>query len=309
MAGKNIIKLSSRSTKKPIKNLPSSLEITTDTTIEDLKKSIAQHVNLKDYNRIGLFSPATNKTVKNRLAKVTELGLDELKVQDLGPQMDWTTVYVIEYMGPIIFHVVIPYLRPYIYPFASAESLSKPFSSTQNLAWYMIIGHFLKREYETLFVHRFSANTMPARNIFKNSAFYWLLSGLLTAYTVYAPDSLAATANQPLMDIIGTVLFLFGEISNAYAHHYLSTLRTKGGTERKIPTGYGFDLVTCPNYMFEVLSWLGIIVATRSWACAIFIASGIYQMQEWAKGKEMAYRTEFGDKYKKKRYTMLPGLM
>jgi very-long-chain enoyl-CoA reductase len=172
----------------------------------------------------------------------------------------------------------------------------------------MIVGHFVKREFETLFVHKFSANTMPWFNIFKNSAHYWLLSGVLCAYFLYSPTSLTATADNKIVDAVGFALFLFAEINNGLVHLYLSSLRSTGGTERKIPVGYSFSLVTCPNYMFELLAWLGVIIVSRNWAVLLFAAVGGAQMAAWAKEKERAYRKEFGDKYKKKRYVILPGL-
>ena len=126
-------------------------------------------------------------------------------------------------------------------------------SQTQWLSYGMIVLHFVKREFETLFVHKFSANTMPFFNVFKNSFFYWAISGALCAYTIYSPTSLAAEADIPVIDALGTALYLFGETGNALVHRYLSSLRSTGGTERKIPVGYGFNLVTCPNYMFEII--------------------------------------------------------
>ena len=182
-------------------------------------------------------------------------------------------------------------------------------SPTQWLSFALIVLHFVKRELETLFVHKFSANTMPVRNVFKNSFFYWAASGLLCAYFIYSPTSLAAKADQPLIDATGVLLYLFGETGNALVHLYLSSLRTTGGTERKIPVGYGFGLVTCPNYMYEILSWVAIILVSRNWTVAFFIAIGAAQMYTWGKGKEAAYRKEFGDRYKKKRYAILPGLL
>lgn len=223
-----------------------------------------------------------------------------------GLQVAWRTVFVVEYFGPLLIHAVVVAARPYLYRNSPA---AWDLSHTQWLTFGMFQLHFAKREVETLFVHKFSANTMPVFNIFKNSFFYWAVSGLLCAYSIYSPSSLAATADKPVIDLVGTAIYLFGEIGNASIHLYLASLRSSGGTERKIPVGYGFDLVTCPNYMFEVLSWVGVIVASRDWTVAAFIIMGAYQMYAWAKGKERAYRKEFGDKYKKKRYVMLPGLL
>ena len=61
--------------------------------------------------------------------------------------------------------------------------------------------------------------------------------------------------------------------------------------------------------MFETVAWLGIIMITKSWATAVFTAVGFVQMVLWAQKKERAYRKEFGDKYKKKRSVIIPGII
>jgi very-long-chain enoyl-CoA reductase len=172
----------------------------------------------------------------------------------------------------------------------------------------MIALHFIKREYETIFVHKFSLSTMPFSNIFKNSFHYWVTSGVNLAYWVYSPDSYAAisTPATKYMDIAGVVLYVFGELSNLHTHRTLSNLRSRGGTERGIPKGYGFNLVTCPNYFFELIAWVGILLVSRSLSTALFIISGWWQMNQWAIKKEMALRAEFPDTYKKKKYFLLP---
>ncbi|KAH6996745.1 steroid alpha reductase family protein [Ilyonectria destructans] len=302
------LKLTNRSPKQPIKKLPESIELGPDATIEDVKKMIAKEARIGDYNRVGLYDPSTKKTLKNRRARVVDeegvASAGEVLVKDLGPQISWQTVFVIEYLGPILIHAAVVAARPYLYKNADGDM-----SQTQWLTFGMIVLHFVKREYETLFVHKFSANTMPFFNVFKNSFFYWAISGALCAYFIYSPTSLAAQADIPIIDALGAALYLFSETGNALVHRYLSSLRSTGGTERKIPVGYGFGLVTCPNYMFEVLSWVGIILVSRDWTVALFIAIGAAQMFDWAKGKERAYRKEFGDSYKKKRFVMLPGLL
>ena len=104
----------------------------------------------------------------------------ELFVKDLGPQISWRTVLV-EYFGPFIFHPLFYYVQS-LYGSGSFEHTNSkiclcncPFA-------------FLKRELETIFVHKFSNATMPAFNIFKNSGHYWILSGFNLAYFIYGPS-------------------------------------------------------------------------------------------------------------------------
>lgn len=225
-------------------------------------------------------------------------------VKDLGPQISWQTVFLIEYAGPILIHPLIYALRPYIYSGAATEG-----SHLQALTMLVIIGHFVKRELETLFVHRFSAATMPFRNVFKNSAHYWILAGANIAGWVYAPNSPATKEPNTLLMYGGLLLYVLGELGNLQTHLTLMNLRSPGGTERAIPQGTLFDLVTCPNYLTETISWIGIwLISNLSWSVLLFNVVAIGQMMAWAKKKESRYRKEFGSKYRKKRFVMLPGI-
>ncbi|KAK4166230.1 3-oxo-5-alpha-steroid 4-dehydrogenase-domain-containing protein [Cladorrhinum sp. PSN259] len=316
MASTFSVKLSNRVPKKPIRKLPTTIDLPRDATVEEAKVLIARASGLGDFNRIGLYDPTTKQILKNRKALVRdEEGVskaNELVVKDLGPQIAWRTVFVIEYLGPILFHAFVPLIRPYIYripPFVYKNEIETPITKVQWVLFALFHIHFLKREWETLFVHKFSANTMPAANIFRNSAFYWLMAGLLCSLDVYAPGNLSARDELVPLDYLGLAIFAFGEICNWIVHQHLASLRKPGGTEKGIPNCIGSNLVTSPNYMFEVTAWLGVILISRSWAVVVFICTGIIYMRSWSRGKEKALRKEFGDRYKKKRYTMLPGLI
>lgn len=130
------------------------------------------------------------------------------------------------------------------------------------------------------------------------------------AYWVLRPDAAAATDDpNPFLLYAGIALFVFGELANLNTHLVLRNLRKPGSTERGIPSGFGFGLVTCPNYLFEIIAWLGIYLVTGlSWSVLLFTVVGSVQMASWAAKKERRYRKEFGDKYKRKRYVMLPGI-
>lgn len=195
------------------------------------------------------------------------------------------------------------FLRPYVY-----SNASKTPSDLQTLSCVLLTLHFAKRELETLFVHRFSSATMPARNIFKNSAHYWIFGGLNIAYWINRPDAPTAAPASALLKFTAIALFLVGELGNLSTHLTLRGLRSSGGTERGIPKGLGFNLVTCPNYMFESIAWVGIWLSTWSLSTGVFVVIAVAQMAAWAMKKEKRYRKEFGDKYQRKRYSMLPGL-
>ncbi|KAI0124853.1 3-oxo-5-alpha-steroid 4-dehydrogenase [Xylariales sp. AK1849] len=311
------LKLTNRSPKQPIKRLPPSVDLSSNATVEDAKIAVARKVGIADYNQIGLYDPTTKKTLKDRKALLSNLKYEELLVKDLGPQLAWRTVFMIEYLGPLLFHPLALGLRSHIYPavypyikgFVPEPNSTGALSVSQQLTFACILAHFAKREFETMFVHKFSASTMPVWNVFRNSFFYWAVAGVLAAAEVYAPFSPAAKASNFSIDALGLALFFFGETGNFLVHKYLSTLRSPGGTERQIPKGLGFGLVTSPNYMYEILAWIGIILISRSPSVALFISIGAGYMFTWGKQKERAYRKEFGDKYKKKRYVMLPGLL
>ncbi len=126
-------------------------------------------------------------------------------LKDLGPQISWRTVFVIEYLGPILIHVAF-----FLYHHRSMLDRIKDGQASaatplaQLVAFVAVLFHFGKREYETLLVHRFSHATMPFGNLFKNCGHYWLLSGVLIAHNLYSPSYRA-----PPLPIVWAALAVF----------------------------------------------------------------------------------------------------
>lgn len=69
------------------------------------------------------------------------------------------------------------------------------------------------------------------------------------------------------------------EAMNFLCHRHLATLRgdpnekledgSSGNKKRQIPHGYGFDQVSCANYMWETLAWVAFSGFSRCWTCMI----------------------------------------
>ena len=158
----------------------------------------------------------------------------------------------------------------------------------------------MKRELETLFVHKFSKDTMPFENVFKNSGYYWgagFMLGLFNRSQSYlVPD---IVSNMDHMTILFGTLFIGFELLNMYCHYYLSANRT--GTEYVLPNQILFKYVVCPNYTFEILSWLVFSLCFQSWATLAFAIVGAIQMYQWSLGKYKRYKKIFGDKYKSRK--------
>jgi len=290
---------------RPIKGLPESITVDSDAPASEIFRKVAS-VSKFSIHRLRVTKGSDGSAIPNGAGvTVHETGLrnkSAIDVKDLGAQISWRTVFIVEYLGPLLIHPLMYLARPYIY------GTNAPATQLQKLTLLMCVLHFAKREFETLFVHRFSSATMPASNIVKNSGYYWVLSGFNLAYWSYGPNSPAARASNPLIAYVGVALFVIGEICNYSNHLTLKNLRRPGSTDRGIPQGLGFNLVTCPNYMFEAIAWIGVALVNRSLSTIVFIIVAVGQMGVWAWKKERRYRKEFGDKYKRKRYAILPGI-
>ena len=227
-------------------------------------------------------------------------------LKDMGPQFSYRGVFLIEYAGPL-FIMMLYALRPALL-FGEGWSLAPvqgEWSDVATLGFWCWCAHFLKRELETLFVHKFSRPTMPLSNLFKNSIYYWTFGaivGLVLCHPQYTPNP------NPLAVQVGLAIFVVSELLNGAVHLQLAGMRpAEGSDERKPPTGGLFALCSCPNYFFEVLGWVGFSVMTNipfAWA---FTLVGFLQMWQWANGKHRGYVKQ--DASLRKRAAIIPFLL
>lgn len=151
-------------------------------TVLDLKQAIAARQPRLALARQRL-TRHDRTVLQDDRATLKSLGVTEdetIYLKDLGPQISWRTVFLVEYAGPLIIHPLIWHVSQSVWGTYTPSRM-------QIVSLTLILLHFLKREYETVMVHRFSNSTMPLFNLFKNSAHYHILSGLLLAGALYGP--------------------------------------------------------------------------------------------------------------------------
>lgn len=290
------------------KDVVTKVTLAKGATVKDLKKEYARLVR-KDINRLS-FKDESNKEKVVRLdddrKTLESYGLAAnatLTFKDLGPQIGYRTVFVLEYLGPMVF-VMLYYLRPAL--LYGEKAASTPYNWVAHLAVISWIAHFAKREFETFFIHKFSRPTMPLSNIFKNCAYYWTF-GAVIGYPLCSPNFQAPSEQ---LVYVGFAIFLVSEIGNLICHIMLSNMRPKEGSQqRDIPRGFLFEVVACPNYTFEVASWVGFSIMTMLPMSYLFTLVGFLQMADWAQKKHRGYKKQFPDEYPKlKRKAIVPFL-
>jgi 3-oxo-5-alpha-steroid 4-dehydrogenase 1 len=108
--------------------------------------------------------------------------------------------------------------------------------------------------------------------------------------------------------IVGVLVFVVGFGINQKADRMLLALRKPGETGYKVPKGWLYDYITCPNYLGEILEWTGFAIATWSLpglAFALYTAANVgpraFSNRRW-------YRERFPD-YPKDRKALIPFVM
>ncbi|XP_050313881.1 very-long-chain enoyl-CoA reductase [Anthonomus grandis grandis] len=283
------------------------ISVSEDAKVREIKKQIAAISPKLPVERQSVRAEQKGKDLQDEL-NVQSLGSTrKIYVKDLGPQIGWNTVFILEYAGPLVLYNIIA-TQPWVFYGDIADESSLSTTALLALGCWSI--HYMKRIYETIFIHRFSHGTMPLRNLFKNCGYYWGFA-MYVAYHVNHP---LFTPPPCTMQIVGLILFAVCELGNLSIHILLRDLRPPGTKVRKIPMPNTnpltklYNLVSCPNYTYEFGAWLGFTLLTSCVPAGLFALAGLYQMSIWALGKHRNYKKEFSD-YPRNRKAILPFIL
>jgi protein-S-isoprenylcysteine O-methyltransferase Ste14 len=119
----------------------------------------------------------------------------------------------------------------------------------------------------------------------------------------YPDDWLASPAF-----ILGTVVFFAGWFINRHADRVLLRVRGVGDSRYGIPRGGLYRFISCPNYLGEMLQWIGWAVLTWSAAGLAFAVFSIANLLPRAIANHRWYRREFAG-YPGNRKALVPFLL
>jgi len=102
--------------------------------------------------------------------------------------------------------------------------------------------------------------------------------------------------------------FFTGLIINISSDNILFKLRKNGKGEYSIPNGKLFNYISCPNYLGEILEWLGWAIMVLSFAGFSFFVWTLANLIPRALSTHKWYNQNFQD-YPKDRKALLPYLL
>lgn len=107
--------------------------------------------------------------------------------------------------------------------------------------------------------------------------------------------------------LIGATLFIAGFIINRWSDAVLRSLRKPGDTNYYIPQGGLYSLISCPNYLGEIIEWTGWAIATWSLPGLAFAVWTLANLAPRAYTHHIWYQKKFPG-YPPERKALLPGI-
>jgi 3-oxo-5-alpha-steroid 4-dehydrogenase 1 len=167
--------------------------------------------------------------------------------------------------------------------------------------------HYLHRAFIYPFGRRGSARGMPVLVICFGIIFN-VMNGYLNGRYIFTFSG--GYPGSWLTDprfILGTALFVIGYIINRQADYILRGLRQPGESGYKISNHFLYRWVSSPNYLGEIIIWIGWALATWSLPALAFAFWTVANLVPRARAHHAWYRRTFPD-YPPGRKALVPGL-
>ena len=106
----------------------------------------------------------------------------------------------------------------------------------------------------------------------------------------------------------GIFMFVVGMYINIRADYKLINLRSKPTNGYKIPRGWMFEYISCPNYFGEILEWSGFVIIAWNLPALSFLIWTMANLIPRALASHKWYKQYFVD-YPQNRKALFPGIL
>lgn len=190
----------------------------------------------------------------------------------------------------------------FLYFYITGPNRTEPVAVLLLAMWCL---HYVHRA----FIYPFRIKPRPgARHALRVVIFggvYCSVNGFLNGYWIgHLADFSGLTLESPRL-LLGLFVFACGYALNKHSDNLLAQLRSDRPGEYSVPQGGAFRWVSNPNYLGEILTWLGFAIACWSLAAFSFLLFTCANLVPRAVLNHRWYRSNFHD-YPGDRRVLIP---
>ena len=105
--------------------------------------------------------------------------------------------------------------------------------------------------------------------------------------------------------IIGILIFIIGLVINLHSDQILINIKNKN-IGYQIPKGGLYKFISCPNYLGEILEWVGFAIIAWSFPAFLFVIWTMANLIPRAKAQHIWYKEKFGSDYSNQKKAIFP---
>ena len=167
--------------------------------------------------------------------------------------------------------------------------------------------HYLNRSFVWPLKAKIAGKPMPLIVIFLALVFNAINVYLQGSWIfVFGEYSTSWLTSKPF--VIGFLLFFIGMYINVTSDNILIALRKDSNEDYSVPKGFLFNKVSSPNYLGEMIEWLGWAIMTWSLAGLVFFFWTVANLLPRAVANHKWYKKKFPD-YPSDRKAIIPYLL
>jgi 3-oxo-5-alpha-steroid 4-dehydrogenase 1 len=183
-------------------------------------------------------------------------------------------------------------------------------ASLNSVTWILFLlfsAHYVHRTFIFPFRIKGSSKKMPL-GVILLAIIFNVFNGFFIGYYLANFASYDSSWLLGMPFILGAIMFAIGAYINWRADSILIRIRATGFSGYKIPSGFLFEKVSCPNHLGEMIEWSGYALMSFNLPALSFAVWTLANLIPRALAHHKWYKSYFND-YPQNRKAFIPGII
>lgn len=201
-------------------------------------------------------------------------------------------------IGWFIQEIVSPITFSYFFIIGSADK--------NIISWILFsiwVGHYINRS--IIFPMRLSNASSIPTSVILSAILFNLVNGFINGYYLGNLAFFDSSYIYSLNFVFGILIFILGLFINISSDNILIRIKSQN-KGYQIPHGMFYKYVSCPNYLGEILEWIGFAIICYSIPALLFVIWTIANLLPRALANHKWYKSKFPNEYPQNRKAIFP---